>query len=118
MPPRPDPQREQREHGRQKGDRQHERGADAECDERPEMAEWRHVGEVHAQEAERSGQAGEEDRLEIDPKRLRNRAPLELAGACAPLQRAGAPLGERARSLGLHGVAQLSRIAFFHANHR
>ena len=100
------PHRQEREQGRQKGDRKHEPRADPERGERPEMAEGRHVGEVHAQKAERGGQARQEDRLEIDPQRLDDRGPLQVPGPRAPEQGAGAPLREGTGRVGLHAVEQ------------
>ena len=93
-----------REQRRQKGHGEHERGDDPERDEGPELTERRHFGEVHAQEAERGGQAREEDRLKVHPHRFDDRIPLDLAGSGASEQGAAAPIRERSGRVGLHAV--------------
>ena len=79
------PNGQKREQRRKQGHGEHERRADPERDEGAQLTKGRHLGEVHAKEADRGGQAREEYRLKIHPQRLDDRVPLELA----PFGRAG-----------------------------
>ena len=94
--------RQEREQRRQKGHGEQERCADPESDEDAQLTERRYLGKVHAQEAERGGQAREEDRLKIHPQRLDDRIPLESTGSSAPEQSAATPIRERAGRIALH----------------
>ena len=89
-----------------KGHGEHERGADPERDEVPELPERRHLGEVHAQEPEGGGQAREEDGLKVDAHRFGNRVALALAGPDARARGVAASTGERAGRVGPHGLSE------------
>ena len=105
VPRRAHPDRQQREQRRQKGHRERERRADPERDEGAQMTERRDLREVHAQKAQRGGQAGEEDRLEIHPHRFDDRIPLGLAGRAGGI----APHGVDQRRKDVHAAGDRDR---------
>ena len=94
----------EREQRGKKGHGEHERGADPERDEVPELPERRHLGEVHAQEPEGGGQAREEDRLKVHAHRFGDRIALALAGPHARARGVVASTGERTGRVGPQGV--------------